>query len=249
LTKGKEMMQHIEIKEQLKRTFDTHEGLTTFPEACFLYDLVVSLKGQGEIVEIGFWKGYSTVFLAKASQLSCKKVIYAIDPHVGSPEHQGQGRVWTFDIFRQNIQKAGVADMVSPIVKTSLEASASFHQPIELLFIDGLHEYEGVSDDCKAWLHKVIDGGFVAFHDFDTRPWPGVKKAVIEYIFRNKNFDQYRMMGSALSVRRVPRRRFLTSVFCRAFIFFDQWASKKNFPLRRISKVFQKMTKQLLDRY
>lgn len=57
---------------------------------------------------------------------------------------------------------------------------------IELLFIDGDHSYEAVSNDIKLWIPKVIKGGVIIFHDAypvgnGIAYEPGVKKAVQEY--------------------------------------------------------------------
>lgn len=38
-------------------------------------------------------------------------------------------------------------------------------EPVDLLFIDGDHSYQGVWDDYEAYLGLVAEGGVVAFHD------------------------------------------------------------------------------------
>lgn len=52
---------------------------------------------------------------------------------------------------------------------------------VDAVFIDGLHTYEGVVVDIKAWLKKIKIGGSLIFNDYnDIHSFPGVSKAVKE---------------------------------------------------------------------
>jgi len=172
--------------EQIKGIVDKVDGYLKDREGILLYNLAQSCKGRGVIVEIGSWKGKSTIWLGKGSKMGRKVKVYAIDPHSGSSEHRKEyGEVWTFPEFSRNIKKAEIDDIVVPIVKTSAEASGDFAEPVELLFIDGAHEYEFVRLDFELWYPKLIDGGIMAFHD--TRGWPGPKRVVNENLSKFKN--------------------------------------------------------------
>ena len=75
----------------------------------FLYEAVKKCAGRGVIVEIGSWKGKSTVSLGLGSRERNKIKIYAIDPHTGSPDHiasHAGEKIWTFDEFKKNMEKA-----------------------------------------------------------------------------------------------------------------------------------------------
>jgi len=58
-----------------------------------------------------------------------------------------------------------------------------FDGPVHLLFIDGSHKLEDVAADIR-WTPKVVEGGVVAFHDYDFPPPPNsyVKQAVDEWL-------------------------------------------------------------------
>ncbi len=102
---------------------------------------------------------------------------------------QQNGKVWTFDQFKENIKKSGVEDIVIPIVKTSEEAAKDFIKPVELIFIDGAHEYEMVKKDLECWFPKVIEGGIIAFHD--SAGWNrggGPSRLVEESVYPSKQF-------------------------------------------------------------
>ena len=155
------------------------DGFLTNREGEALYKLAAACTG-GVIVEIGSWKGKSTVWLGKGALKAGAKTLYAIDHHVGSEEHQGEGApVWTFREFENNIEKAGLTGIVQPLVKTSAEARPLVREPIDLLFIDGAHDYESVQEDFRLWFPAVKNKGAVAFHD---TPWPGVGRLVSEVL-------------------------------------------------------------------
>jgi len=133
----------------------------------FLYNTAKKCIGKGVIVEIGSWEGKSTVWLAKGSKAGSNAKIYAVDPHTGSSEHKKRyGVVWTFEEFKKNIKRANVEDIVVPIVKTSEDAARDWDEkPIELLWIDGSHEYEMVKLDFDLWFPYLIEEGIIAVHD------------------------------------------------------------------------------------
>src|ERR1700693_1388010 len=117
-------------------------------EARLLYRLASECRARGAIVEIGSWKGKSTICLARGSLAGGKAKINAIDPHTGSPEHSRDlGVVGAFDDVRRSIEHAGMTEMVTPHVDFSDAVAKKFSEPVELIFIDGIHEYEGVKID------------------------------------------------------------------------------------------------------
>ena len=181
---------------------DSVDGWLTEKEGRLLYELAKKCGARGVIVEIGSWKGKSTTWLARGSKEKSRAKIYAVDPHTGTAsQKQRFGKIWTFDEFRKNIRNAGVSDVVVPLVKTSKEAAKGFDMPVELIFIDGDHDYDLVKLDFELWYPKVIEGGIMAFHD--TTNWPGPKKVVEEEIYKSKNFRNIRLVGSITYAEKV----------------------------------------------
>lgn len=141
-------------------------GWLTENEGLFLYNAAKKIKPENTIVEIGSWKGKSTICLGNGSKDGNKVKIFAIDPHIGSSEHQKIfGKVDTYEEFKKNISKAGISEFVEPIRNTSENAAKNFNKQIEFIFIDGAHEYNFVKLDFNVWFPKVINGGILAFHD------------------------------------------------------------------------------------
>jgi predicted O-methyltransferase YrrM len=201
-------------------------------EGEFLYNVAKNCKGKGVIVEIGSWKGKSTIWLAKGSKAGNKIRVYAIDPHTGSSEHKRMyGEVSTFEEFKRNIKMAGVEDVTDPIVKTSEEATKTFEEPVEFVFIDGAHEYEMVKLDFLLWFPKLIEGGIIALHD--TIGWQGPKKVAKEFVYKSKNFRNVGFVSSITFAQKVKENSFYDRLRSRYILLLKdlcKFAAKLHLP-------------------
>lgn len=74
---------------------------------------------------------------------------------------------------RQRVDLLFGRDSHDPRTVAALEALLP-GQPIDFLFIDGDHSYEGVKSDFQLYSPLVRDGGIVAFHDIAAADAPGV---------------------------------------------------------------------------
>jgi len=160
----------------MKKITNEIEGWLSDAEGEFLYQASTNCEAKGVIVEIGSWKGKSTIYIGKGSEAGEKIKVYAIDPH--SDE--------TFEEFKRNIKNAELNDIVIPVAKTSEEAAKEFTEPVEFIFIDGDHKYEKVKQDFELWFPKLINRGIIAFHD--TVSWSGPRKVVKKYIYKSRYF-------------------------------------------------------------
>jgi predicted O-methyltransferase YrrM len=169
-------------------------GWLTDEEGEALYELARACTGRGVIVEIGSWKGKSTICLGLGSRAGTSVPVYAVDPHAD----------YRFGDFKTNVERAGIADLVRPIASLSQPAADDFEEPIEFLFVDGSHEYDLVLEDFEKWVPKVVDGGWVAFHD--TTWTAGPRKVVGAAVYRSKRFKDLRfVVGSTTVARKVQR--------------------------------------------
>lgn len=176
-----------DVRQELVALTAGVEGWLTVEEGELLYRLARACTGEGVVVEIGSFKGKSTIWLARGSLAGARPRVVAIDPHTGSTEHRHDGApVWTYDEFLANLHRAGVEEVVRPVVATSAEAAAHFDQLVELLFIDGDHRYEMVRQDFELWFPKLMEGGYLLMHD--TIRWAGPRRVARESIYRSRNF-------------------------------------------------------------
>jgi MMP 1-O-methyltransferase len=182
-------------KEELKlvkEAADDAGGWLSDIEGSVLYALAQKCAGRGVIVEIGSYKGKSTIYLGKGSRAGKNVKIYAIDPH-REPFQRKEDATGTYEKFKTNIENAQLRGLVNPIVGTSSEAASLISKPCELLVIDGCHKYDYVQKDFDTWFPKVIDGGIIAFHDTLSG---GPRKVVKESLYRSKTFRKVGFAGS-----------------------------------------------------
>lgn len=177
-------------------------GWLSEAEGKLLFDCARRCVGRGVIVEIGSWKGRSTIWLAKGSKQGRHVPVYAIDPHVGSSEHKVMfNKVDTSAEFKANIENAQVNDIVFPLVMSSQEAAQTFDKSVEFIFVDGAHEYEFVALDFQSWFSKVIPGGIMAFHD--TIGFKGPREFVNKFVFGSRHFRNIRQIDDITVAEKV----------------------------------------------
>jgi len=170
-------------------------------------------------VEIGSWKGRSTICLGKGAKETKGARICAIDPHTGSREHQRKfGRLDTFEEFIRNIENAGLKDYISPIRKTSEEAAKDFHKPIGFLFIDGAHEFRLVRLDIKLWFNEIVNGGIIAFHD--SWGWRGPNLATALMLLVSRRIKNPRLVDTITYCQKVKKNSLRDRLNNIAFLFY-----------------------------
>jgi len=178
-------------------------GMLTLAEIDCLFQLGQFNRYNGVIVEIGSWKGKSTVALARGASKVHNEKIYAIDPHKILPEEGYQED--TEAEFRATIKQGGVDDRVVPLIMTSAEAARGWDKPIRLLWIDGDHRYESTKLDFTLWEPHLVEGGILAMHDTIRKKGP--KRVLWEEVFRSGRFQEIAIVDNITAVRKVKQTR------------------------------------------
>jgi predicted O-methyltransferase YrrM len=166
-------------------------------EARFLGLLAACVPAKGAIVEIGSFKGRSTVMLAKVASHYGWGPIVAIDPH-DSPillDHHANPEASSYQDFVDNIRAAGVSNHVESHVARSKEVANSWNRPIRILWIDGDHSYEGAKNDLDGFFPHLAPRGLVAFHDA-LNAFPGPISVFVEDVLRSDRFGPAGFVGS-----------------------------------------------------
>ena len=134
-------------------------------------NLAAKVPDGGTIVEIGVFKGRSLCSIAPACKARGIRM-YAVDPWIGCEPFM--------QLFQNHIQHFGVADIVTILRAESHIAAQSFAPAsVDMVFVDGPHDYQQVKRDIQAWVPKIKPGGYIAGHDYCPE-WPGVGVAVVE---------------------------------------------------------------------
>ncbi len=169
------------------------KGFLAEDEAEALYNMALELSPKAPVLEIGSYCGKSTIYIGTA----CKEtggVVYALDHHRGSEEHQlGEeyhdpdlydasiDQMDTFKAFRKNMRAADLEETVIPIVATSRLASKGWNTPLSMVFIDGGHSMKAAMADYQSWAGHVIPGGVLAIHDLFPNPEEGGQAPITIY--------------------------------------------------------------------
>ena len=170
---------------ELPIDIDQVKGFLAEDEAAALYNAALQLSPKAPVLEIGSYCGKSTVYIGSA----CKKaggVLYALDHHRGSEEHQlgeeyhdpdlyddSAELMDTFKEFRKNMRAADLEDTVIPIVASSGLACRGWNTPLSMVFIDGGHSLDAAMTDYESWAKHIVAGGILAIHDIFPDPQDG----------------------------------------------------------------------------
>ena len=143
----------------------------TFEEAAFLYRLVRDL-GPATLVEIGRFKGGSTLVTATAMEDGAELYSYDLDTR---GEYAGAE---LDDALREALRRYGLASRVHLVVADSRTAEPP-PTPCRLVFVDGDHSYAGARADYEHWRRFLGPGGHLLFHDaVDTGRFGSYDRAV-----------------------------------------------------------------------
>lgn len=148
-------------------------------------ELIKEIKPK-TIIEVGSWKGQSTVTMGENSDAE----IYCVDTWLGAEEFytkptkdrdlmkvNGYPNVyyqWLSNIIHHNLQ-----DKVTPIPLPSNIAHKILSKA-ELIYIDASHTYDDVLADCFNYWKLLKDGG-IMFGDDYTNTVFEVRKAVDDF--------------------------------------------------------------------
>ena len=153
----------------LVAALDGVEGWFSPDQLARLAARAAAVPAGGRIVEIGSFRGRSTIAIARSAPPGVE--IVAIDPHAGNDrgprEIHGHADAAAEDcrVFVANLDRAGVRNRVSHVRKFSHEALAEVDGPVDLLHIDGAHRFGPARDDVRRWGARVVPGGSMLIHD------------------------------------------------------------------------------------
>jgi hypothetical protein len=149
--------------------------------------------GGAVVIDVGVWKGQSTITLASAMKCSAKGgCVIAVDTFLGSPEHWfGASPLFSringvpdlYRTFLSNVHQAGLTEYVVPMPQTSSSAATVLMRlniTAFIVHIDAAHEYDDVMRDAIAYWNVLRPGGYLIGDDYHET-WPGVVRAAGEF--------------------------------------------------------------------
>jgi predicted O-methyltransferase YrrM len=191
-------------------------GFMPADEGRALYEAARSYLGGGAGVEIGTYCGKSTVLLGAAAA-ETDSVLYTIDHHHGSEEHQvgwdyhdatmvdpKTGLFDTLPTFRHTLDEASLPDNIVAVVGKSAVVARHWQTPLRLLFIDGGHTEEAAHRDFDGWSRWVQRGAALVIHDVFPNPDDG-GQAPYQIYRRALESGQFREVSATGTLRVLER--------------------------------------------
>lgn len=162
------------------------------------------------VAEIGVYEGGSAVVLCEV--LGPRDQLHLIDPfgrQPGALPAGWAGLEWATKAVVERARKAHDGPQVTWHVGYSHEVVRSWSAPIDLLFIDGDHLYDGVAQDWRDWHPHVAPGGHVTFHDARLgheggRGLEGPTQVVDEHVRTAAGWTVVAEVDRMVTVRRDP---------------------------------------------
>ncbi|CPR05514.1 secreted protein [Mycobacterium bohemicum DSM 44277] len=192
------------------------QGFMPPDEGRALYDAARRYLQAGVGVEIGTYCGKSTLLLGAAAQQT-GAVLYTVDHHHGSEEHQPgwefhdasmvdevTGLFDTLPTFRRTLDAAGLDDHVVAVVGKSPVVARGWGTPLRFLFIDGGHSEAAANQDFEGWAKWVAVGGALVIHDVFPDPRDGGRPPYLIYC-RAIDSGQFREVSATGSLRVLER--------------------------------------------
>jgi MMP 1-O-methyltransferase len=168
--------------------------------------IAAGAPGPGLIVEIGSFKGKSTIGLASLAARYGFGPVVSIDPHtapsVTDPILGAEAS--SFDAFVANLRGAKVEQHVEVYRAPSGEVAADWNRPIRLLWIDGDHTYAGAKLDFDLFSPYLADGAIIALHD-TLYAFEGPIRVFVEDILRSDRFGPAAFFHSIAWAQYRPR--------------------------------------------
>ena len=174
-------------------------GFLTEREARFLALVAACApaQGGGVILEIGSFKGKSTVGLASVAMRYGLGPVITVDPHTGpsvtDPDVGASGSSW--DDFRTSLRAAGVEGAVEAHRQCSRDLARGWTRPIRVFWIDGDHTYRGSKEDIDLFRPHLVSGAIVALHDV-LHTFEGPVRVFAEDLLDSDEFGPAGLCGS-----------------------------------------------------
>ncbi|MGH2875452.1 MAG: class I SAM-dependent methyltransferase [Solirubrobacteraceae bacterium] len=186
------------------------DGWLSEDQAARLARCAAAVPDGGTIVEVGSFRGRSTIALALAAPAGVRVV--AIDPHAGGDRgpreiapDAARGDA-DHAAFLANLRAAGVRDRVLHVRLPSAAARPHLPESIDLLYVDGAHRYRPALADISGYGELLAPGGTLLIHDAFSSI--GVTLAILTrligagdfaYRGRSRSLAEYRRVAVPLS--------------------------------------------------
>lgn len=163
--------------------------IPTFPDPSlddYYADMIGRAPNGAKIVEVGnyFGRGLCCLGNLVRSKKGSSIRIYGVD------HGEGMSSDTTYSTMLKNLEMAGIKDIVTPILKKSVDAAKMFKdEELWCVFLDGSHDRFDVAADIDAWMPKICQGGIIAGHDYRWHTVCESVNAKLDDVIHNVKWD------------------------------------------------------------
>jgi len=187
------------IIDQGWRRVSATTGYLSEREARLIMAAAALAPATGKNLEIGSFKGRSTVAIAFVTRELGLGTVVAVDPHTSpastDPDLRRSGQTSSYEDFVTNLKSAGVYDRVEIKRVYSHDLARDWTDPIRFLWIDGDHTYEGAKADIDMFKPFLVEGAIVAMHDV-LGTFEGALRVFVEEVLDCDDFGPAGFSGS-----------------------------------------------------
>jgi len=163
----KDILDFLDLIHQLYQRSDIYLASVP-PETGYFLHSLIRLTKPDVVVEIGTYKGVSSLWMARALKENNKGHLYTIDIYEHSSPEEPRGL----------LKGAELLDFVSlidaPSVPNGLKICRQMQLSVDILFIDGDHRIEPCAADFLGFWKIVKKGGLILLHDTNLESgWEG----------------------------------------------------------------------------
>ena len=149
-------------------------------ELCF--DIYHMNPHASKWVEVGSYVGESSLIFASFNFV---KELHCVDPLI---QTQRKDVEVCFKNRLKHYMKYGREKVFFHKIHSSLFSNTIENNSIDVVYIDGDHSYEKVTQDINLWYPKVKENGFLCGHDYKSTH-TGVTQAVSNFLATNQQLS------------------------------------------------------------
>ena len=144
---------------------------------------------KGNILEIGAYYGKTSALLTYSLKdletITCVDT-FGMTPLTVESESNSENQNFYYESLTlkrfNRFHKWATRKNVNTLIGISYQVLPTINQRFRLIHIDGGHTYEDVKFDITHSINLLNSDGMIVFDDYMNETWPGVKKAIDEFL-------------------------------------------------------------------
>lgn len=163
----------------LAKTYDKFQSLQSDNSRALLYHLIVTLRPQ-RVLEIGTFRAGTARFLAQALHHAGSGVLYTIDPFGNENNVPAIIEAWPAQL-QHHVRFSPISSSVF------FDQAMTSGVMLDLVLIDGNHEFEYAAFDLACAARLMNSGGIVVLDNVDQ---PGPRYATQQFLAANPDWNE-----------------------------------------------------------